>query len=395
MSAVQPSDNSAPSRRLQMVAVAGSALLAAACAGLFYYAMQTTPRARQQDVYKVVVREKTCEPNALSVPAGRTTFEIHNASNRVLEWEILDGVLVVEERENIVPGFHSRLTAQLKPGTYQITCGLLSNPRGTLIVTPSAQSEAERKKPPVRSFVGPLSEFKVYLVLQSGALEREVRQLHDAIGKGDLAKARDDYLAARLSFRHIESVASRFADLQSTIDPVADYLEKRGADPAFAGFHRIEFGLFEKNSLDGLEPVAEKLLNDVVTLKVRLRELKLAPEDLLQSMQRQSRLLADGRIAKGESRYALNDLVELQAALEGLEKGTGLFTSLADGAAPDVSQSVRQSVASIRTTLDGLKGANGYPAFDRVDASAKDRLANGFGALADNIAKLNEALGLE
>jgi len=385
----------APPRRLQLIGVAGSALLALASGGLFYDAIQSASRPKPGDIHKVVVGEKTCNPAHISVPAGRVTFEIQNASSRVLEWEILDGVLVVEERENIAPGFQSRLTAQLKPGTYQITCGLLSNPRGTLTVTPSAQSEAERKKPPVRSFVGPLSEFKVYLVLQSGALEHQVRQLHDAIEKGDLSKARDDYNAARLSFRHIEAFASRFADLQSAIDPVADYLEKREADPAFTGFHRIEFGLFAKDSVDGLDPTAAKLLSNVTALKTRLRELKLAPENLLQGMERQSRLLADGRIAKGESRYALNDLVELQAALEGLEKGTGLFTSLADGAAPDVSKSVRQNIESIRTTLDGLKGADGYPAFDHVDASARDRLANGFGALADSIAKLNEALGLE
>jgi iron uptake system EfeUOB component EfeO/EfeM len=59
-----------------------------------------------------------------------------------VEWEILDGVLVVEERENIAPGLSQVINANLLPGDYAITCGLLSNPRGTLHVTPTAESDA-------------------------------------------------------------------------------------------------------------------------------------------------------------------------------------------------------------------------------------------------------------
>jgi iron uptake system component EfeO len=395
MTSDRRSDGRTPSRRLQLFGVAGAASLALASGGLFYYAMRSAPQTKPAAAYKIVVREKICDPNHFSVPAGRVTFEIHNASNRILEWEILDGVLVVEERENIAPGFHSRLTAQLKPGTYQITCGLLSNPRGTLTVTPSAESEAERKKPPLKSFVGPLSEFKVYLVLQSSALERQAEQLKDAIQKGDLAEARQSYLAARLSYRRIETVAGRFSDLKNSIDPVADYLEKREADPAFTGFHRIEYGLFSKDSVDGLEPMAAKLLGDVTALKTRLRELKLAPEELAQGTERQSRLLAQGGVAKGESRYALNDLAEFQAALEGMEKGVLLLAPLADGAAPDVSQSIREKISAPKGMLDGLKGADGYPSYDQVDIQTKTRLAKNFSDLADSVARLNEVLGLE
>src|SRR5476649_1188809 len=53
----------------------------------------------------VTITDIGCEPNTLSVPAGKTTFKIKNQSKRAVEWEILDGVMVVEERENIIPGF--------------------------------------------------------------------------------------------------------------------------------------------------------------------------------------------------------------------------------------------------------------------------------------------------
>jgi iron uptake system EfeUOB component EfeO/EfeM len=56
----------------------------------------------------VAINAKSCEPNELTVPAGRSIFEIVNNSDRTVEWEILDGVMVLEERENIAPGSSRR-----------------------------------------------------------------------------------------------------------------------------------------------------------------------------------------------------------------------------------------------------------------------------------------------
>lgn len=55
--------------------------------------------------------------------------------------------MVVEERENIAPGFTQKLTANLQPGEYDMTCGLLTNPKGKLIVTGAA---AKMRRKPMR-----------------------------------------------------------------------------------------------------------------------------------------------------------------------------------------------------------------------------------------------------
>ncbi|MER2891137.1 cupredoxin domain-containing protein, partial [Escherichia coli] len=60
---------------------------------------------------KVTVNDKQCEPMTLTVNSGKTQFIIQNHSQKALEWEILKGVLVVEERENIAPGFSQKMTA--------------------------------------------------------------------------------------------------------------------------------------------------------------------------------------------------------------------------------------------------------------------------------------------
>ena len=86
-----------PPSRLMPLAVAGAAVLVAAGAGLFYYATQNAKAPERGDVHKVVVNQTSCDPADFTVPAGRVTFDIHNASDRPIEWEILDGVMVVEE----------------------------------------------------------------------------------------------------------------------------------------------------------------------------------------------------------------------------------------------------------------------------------------------------------
>jgi iron uptake system component EfeO len=287
------------------------------------------------------------------------------------------------------------MTAKLKPGTFAITCGLLSNPRGRLTVTPSAASEGERIAPPVTAFIGPLSEFKVYLVTQSGALVDAAGALATAIRSGDIEAAKTAWLAARAPYKRMEAVAGRIADLENVIDPLSDYLEKREEDPAFTGFHRIEYGLWQKNATEDLAPVAERLLADVTALKARLREMKLAPEDLAGAAARQAERLATGQIAAGEDRWSGADLAGIAASLEGIAKGAGLLVPLVADAAPEVSTRYEESLAAVRALLGHYATADGYLPYDDLDGQAREKLATGFAALGEAIAAMNPAIGLE
>ena len=108
-------------------------VLLAAC-GKQGAAPATVATAPAIPVVNVGVNDEACEPMQLTVKRGKTQFLIKNNSARAVEWEILKGVYVVEERENIAPGFSQKLTAKLEAGKYEMTCGLLSNPHGVLIV---------------------------------------------------------------------------------------------------------------------------------------------------------------------------------------------------------------------------------------------------------------------
>lgn len=391
----KPTPPPGPSR-LMPFAVGGAALLAAASAGLFYYATVRTRPPAAGEAIRIEVGARDCNPNELTVPAGRRTFEIHNASSRPVEWEILDGIMVVEERENILPGFKQTLTATLKPGAYEITCGLLSNPRGKLTVTATAESDAAAKAgPKLKAFIGPLSEYKVFLTVQATSLVSATQKLADAIRQGDLESARALYVPARLPYRQMEAVASRWADLQNAVDPIADYLEKREADPAFTGFHRIEYGLFAQNSTEGLTPVANKLVADATELNKRVRILKLAPDILTDSAARLARRLAAGKIESGEDRYAGTDLQDLEASLAGIARAAGLMRPLLPASASALATELDQRIDTARGRLDALKVGEAYPPFDRVDHAARERIAAAYRDLADTLDKVSTQLAMK
>ena len=382
-------------RRGMRLALVGSALLVVAAGAAFYYAsVATRGHLTAADELTVTIAGKACDPNELTVPAGRRTFRIVNQSDRAVEWEILDGVMVVAERENIAPGISQALTAKLVPGRYEITCGLLSNPRGTLTVGESAESAAEAARPPMTSFIGPLAEYQLNLVLGADALVEATRNLADAVKAGDLDRARQLYLPARIAYARIEPTAARFGDLATAIDGQADYFEKREQDPGFNGFHRLEHALFGDGDPATLAPTANALLADVTELQVRLAKLQPAPELPLETTSALLASVAQGRVQHGADRYALSDLPVLATEVESGSKVVELFRPLLSKANPALMTEVSDRLAAVQTTLAGYRQQDGYVAYDKLDESARAALAKQVQDLADSVAKMNAALGL-
>ncbi|WP_460125294.1 iron uptake system protein EfeO [Pseudomonas sp. S2_C03] len=393
----QSPPQASPPRALRW-AVAGSVIVMIAAGGLFYYASKMAAAKRQanHDEVLVTIHPHSCEPNALTVPAGRASFRIVNRSDRAVEWEILDGVLVVEERENIAPGLSQVINANLLPGDYAITCGLLSNPRGTLHVTPTAASDAAAKaKPSMVAFVGPLSEFRVYLSSQGTALIKSVTALEQAIQAGDLAQAQALYVPARVAYQRLAPAAQRLAELDNRINARADYFEKREQDLGFSGFHRVEYALFQQRNLDGLKPIAQQLLADVTTLKQQLLAQSLPPEQLVSILVRNLNNLGDVRASSGEEeRYSHTDLDGFAGNLDAVRKAVDLLRPLLGKSAADLLPTLDSAVADLDAELDRFKVNDGYARYDSISADQRKQIADKAKALAHALDAIDPALGL-
>ena len=218
---------------------------------------------------KVTVTDKQCEPMTITVNAGKTQFIIQNHSQKALEWEILKGVMVVEERENIAPGFSQKMTANLQPGEYDMTCGLLTNPKGKLIVKGEATADAAQSDA-LLSLGGAITAYKAYVMAETTQLVADTKAFTDAIKAGDIEKAKALYAPTRQHYERIEPIAELFSDLDGSIDAREDDYEQKAADPKFTGFHRLEKALFGDNTTKGMDKYADQLYTDVVDLQKRI-----------------------------------------------------------------------------------------------------------------------------
>lgn len=386
------------SRNLVRIGLALAVLLLLAAGGAFYYASRVSDKARHAgagDKIQVAINAKSCEPNELTVPAGRSVFEIINKSDRTVEWEILDGVMVLEERENIAPGFKQTITAKLAPGEYQITCGLLSNPRGKLTVTATAASEAEKGKLPLTAFIGALAEYQIYLTTEVAEFQKAVAALSAAIASGNLEAAQAAYGPARAAYARIAPVSEAFSDLDTAINARADYFEKREKDAGFGGLHRIEYGLFEQKSVDGLAAVAGKLEQDATVLKERIRELRISPDRMMAGTASALNRFASTASDEGEDRYAHTDLQALSGLLEGAIKTADVLRPIVEKVDQKAFDGIDKDAASIKSLLGADAQGNGFKAYDSLSPDEKAKFKDGAAQLAAQFTKLRDQLGVD
>ena len=339
----------------------------------------------------VTVTDAGCVPATLAVPAGRITFRIRNESHRALEWEILKGVSVVAERENILPGFTQPLTATLAPGDYQMTCGLLSNPKGVLKVSGATQAAIVTPA----ELVEPIARYKVYVIAQTDALVTATTAFAAAIKAGKLEEAQRLYAPARVRYERIEPIAELFDDLDKAMDVRVDDFEKKEADPAWTGFHRLEKALWVDRTTAGLDAIADKLVADVTELRARLETLELPPKAVVGGAAELIEEVASKKISGEEDRYSRTDLWDFQANTDGAQEIYGLLKPLVAAKDPALVVRVDANFARVDATLAKYRQGEGFQGYDKLSVTDKNALKRSITALAEDLSTLRGKLGVE
>ncbi|MBC3250651.1 iron uptake system protein EfeO [Serratia fonticola] len=342
---------------------------------------------------KVTVNDKQCEPMQLTLPAGKTQFVVHNTSQKNLEWEILKGVMVVEERENIAPGFTQKMTANLEPGEYDMTCGLLSNPKGKLVVT--AAGAVADGKPNVMDLVGPIAEYKVYVTKEVEGLVKQTKLFTDAIKAGDVAQARKLYAPTRQHYERIEPIAELFSDLDGSIDAREDDYEKKAEDPKFTGFHRLEKALFADNTTKGMNEYADGLYKDTLELQKRIGELTFPPSKVVGGAAGLIEEVAASKISGEEDRYSRTDLWDFQANVDGAQKIVNLLRPLLEKANQPLLAKIDANFKTVDTILAKYKTAEGYESYEKLTTADRNAMKGPITTLAEDLSQLRGVLGLD
>jgi hypothetical protein len=107
-----------------------------------------------------------------------------------------------------------------------------------------------------------LSEYRAYVAGKLATLRSQVTTLGTMIGTGSLARARAAWLSAHLTWLAIgqdDDAYGCFGALGGEIDGLAAGHPRGTADPAFTGFHRVEFDLWTRRDLRAAATDAAKL----------------------------------------------------------------------------------------------------------------------------------------
>lgn len=343
---------------------------------------------------KVTVNDKQCEPMTLTVNSGKTQFIIQNHSQKALEWEILKGVLVVEERENIAPGFSQKMTANLQPGEYEMTCGLLTNPKGKLIVKGEATADAG-KGAAVLSLGDAITAYKAYVTKETADLVAGTKAFTDAVKAGDIEKAKSLYAPARQHYERIEPIAELFSDLDGSIDAREDDYEQKAADPKFTGFHRLEKAVFGDNTTKGMEKYAAQLNGDVLELQKRISELAFPPSKVVGGAAGLIEEVAASKISGEEDRYSHTDLWDFQANVDGAQKIVDLLRPQLQKENSELLAKVDANFKKVDTILAKYRTKDGFETYDKLTDADRNALKGPITALAEDLSLLRGVLGLD
>ncbi|MDR9892256.1 iron uptake system protein EfeO [Pseudenterobacter timonensis] len=342
----------------------------------------------------VTVNDKQCEPMTLTVNSGKTQFIIKNLSQKALEWEILKGVMVVEERENIAPGFTQKMTANLQPGEYEMTCGLLTNPKGKLIVKGEASNDAAKGDALLR-LGDAITAYKAYVMKETADLASGTQAFTDAVKAGDIAKAKSLYAPTRQHYERIEPIAELFADLDGSIDAREDDYEQKAADPKFTGFHRLEKALFGDNSVQGMEKYATQLNSDVQELQKRISELAFPPSKVVGGAAALIEEVAASKISGEEDRYSHTDLWDFQANVDGAQKIVDLLRPQLQKENGELLAKVDGNFKKVNTILAKYRTQEGFETYDKLTTADRNALKGPITSLAEDLSLLRGVLGLD
>jgi iron uptake system EfeUOB component EfeO/EfeM len=220
-----------------------------------------------------MVSATTCGSGWKDPVPGLLTFQVRNASSVPMDVAFFNAQTsgVYSDLEAIGPGTTKTMRVNAGSGSYAFQCDPGSgNPiTGPTVVIPGHAEGSRAVVPPdVADTTTAVSQDRAYVTAGLATVGRQTATLASDIRAGNLAAARDAWLAAHLSFERLGSAYGMFGNYDKEIDGTPSGLPRGVNDPDFTGFYRIEYGLWHDQSAAELSGPTQQLVKDVKSLQV-------------------------------------------------------------------------------------------------------------------------------
>ncbi|MFI9722260.1 iron uptake transporter permease EfeU [Streptomyces sp. NPDC052396] len=344
----------------------------------------------------VAVSEKECGKGFTAPRPGRQTFQMHNTGDKASEVYLIDPAsnAVYGEIEGLAPGTTRDLVATVGGGQYAWRCV----PTGGKAVTSAAVRVSGggnvKAVAPVseEDLAAPLAAYKNYVNQGLGTLTSQTQKLSDDIHGGDLDAARADWLTAHRTYSSLGAAYGTFQDFDQKINGRKDGLPDAERDKDFAGFHRLEYGLWHGQSADDLRGPAEQLTKDADGLRKAFPTQDFDPGDLPlrthEILENTLQFELTGDTDEGSG----TNLATADANLTGTRELLDVLRPLLAKRDPALLTRVDGDIARVQKLLDAAHHDDKWTPVDQLDAGTRARLNGATGQLLEHLAPVPDLL---
>ena len=236
-------------------------------------------------------------------------------------------------------------------------------------------------------------DYQGYVRSEVDHLLIDTKVFTDAVRAGDLEAAKAAYAPSRVHWETIEPIAGLIEEIDGAVDARVDDFASV-TDPAWTGWHRLEYLLFDQGTTEGAAPFADKLDADLVTLHTQIQTLQIPPGAVAIGAAELIEEVSEGKITGEEDRYSRIDLWDFAANVDGADR---VVQSLAPALAlrdAELLRTVDAGIAEIRAGLEPYRDGAGWKPYTALTDADRQRLQAQLAALAEQLSAIPGVLEL-
>jgi iron uptake system component EfeO len=240
-----------------------------------------------------------------------------------------------------------------------------------------------------------VADYQAYLVDEATSMITATAAFTDAIRAGDVDKAKSLYADSRYHWETIEPLAGLVASVDGAVDSRVDDFASVD-DPAWTGWHRLEYMLWEQGKLTSLSTkYANQLDRDLAALPHKLEKLDMTADDVATGAAGLIEEVSEGKITGEEDRYSHTDLYDLAANVNGSFRAFQTYEPVLLSVDKPLELKIEQAFLDAKALLGHYQHADGsYGSYLGFEKSDQERLQAMLAGLSEDLSSVSGVLHL-
>lgn len=237
--------------------------------------------------------------------------------------------------------------------------------------------------------------YQAYTVDEAETMLTATKAFTDAVRAGDVEAAKAAYADSRYHWETIEPIAGLVSDVDGAVDSRVDDFASVD-DPAFTGWHRLEYILWKTGALDAeSEQIATQLDQDLAELPQLIESLEMTPKDVALGAAGLIEEVSEGKLTGEEDRYSHTDLYDLAANVNGSFRAFQTYEPVLVQVDKPLEQKIEQGFLDAKSLLSDYQRPDGsYESFLELSKADKQQLQAQLATLSEDLSTVPGVLAL-